>query len=129
MKRAPERIERIVLALLREPCTNLVLLDPEPRAEVNKILRNGELASVAVRDLLRDHASQVFETPPDPNGKYIVEMLHVMLPEVREQGVRKKMYVKFVLIIDEEDESCSQITIIRFHKASGSQPITRFPKR
>lgn len=29
----------------------------------------------------------------------------------------------------EDDESCSQITIIRFHKASGSQPISRFPKR
>ncbi len=129
MNRAPERIERIVLSLLREPCTNLVLLDPEPRAEVNKILRNGELASVAVRDLLRDHASQVFEAAPDPNGKYVVEILYVMLPEVREQGVRKKMYVKFVLMIDEGDESCSQITIVRFHKASGWQPITRFPKR
>lgn len=127
MKVAPDEIQRIVRAVLNDSATNLVVLDDEPGKEVKKYLRDGRRAAVAVRDFLRDYADCVYETEPDPGGKYVVDVLYVMLPEVRERGRLKRMYAKFVLFIDREDEACSQLTFVRFHKAAGMDPITSFP--
>lgn len=127
MQEAPEEIQRIVQAVLNDSATNLIVLDKEPGAEVKKYLRDGRKAAVAVRDFLRDYAGRVYEAEPDRDGKYVVDKLYVMLPEVREQGVLKRMYAKFVLLIDQQEAAYSQLTFVRFHKAANSESITRFP--
>lgn len=127
MKVAPDDIQRIVQAVLNDSATNLIILDDEPGGEVKKYLRDGRRAVVAVRDFLRDYADCVYETNPDPGGKYVVDVLYVMLPEVRERGRLKRMYAKFVLLIDHEDHAFSQLTVVRFHKDLGMDPITSFP--
>lgn len=127
MKKATDRIQRIVRALLNDRATNLIIIDDEPSVEVKKRLQDGRRPSVAVRDFLRDYAEDVYETRANPDGRYKVDVLYVMLPTVVERGVRREMYVKFVLFADAEDDSCSQLTIVRFHESIGSQPITRFP--
>lgn len=55
--------------------------------------------------------------------------LYCMRPEVSEGGVLKRMYVKFALVIDDDDESLSDLRVIRFHPSTGHQSITRFPRR
>lgn len=127
MKVAPDHIQRIVRVVLNDSATNLIVLDDEPGREVKKYLRDGRRAVVAVRDFLRDHADCVYETKPDPGCKYVVNVLYVMLPEVRERGRLKRMYAKFVLLVDHEDHASSQLTLVSFHKALGMDPITSFP--
>jgi hypothetical protein len=127
MNVAPDDIQRIVQAVLNDSATNLIVLDQEPGEEVKKYLRDGRRAAVAVRDFLRDYADCVYETEPDPGGRYVVDVLYVMLPEVRERGRLKRMYAKFVLLVDHEDEAYSQLTVVRFHKDLDMDPITSFP--
>jgi len=127
MKEAPEDVQRIVRAVLNDSATNLIILDGDVDAEVRKYLRDGRKAAVALRDFLRDHATRVYETKPSPDGKYVVNVLYVMLPEVRQGGTLERMYAKFVLLIDPDDESSSQLTFVRFHKAANSESIASFP--
>ena len=129
MERAPEDVQRIVWAVLRSGMANCILLEPEPLEFVKKLLRDGQKASAAVRDLLRDYGSDVHVAPVDSDCRFYAHALYVMRPEVREGGVVKQMYVKFSLVIDHDDESLSDLRVIRFHHSTGHASITRFPRR
>lgn len=128
MKRAPDDVERIVWAVLRSGAANCIRLEPEPLENVKKLLRDGQKAAAAVRDLLRDYGSGVYVAPVDEECRFYAHALYVMRPEVKEGGVVKRMYVKFSLVID-DDESLSDLHVIRFHASNGYQSITRFPRR
>ncbi len=129
MTTAPEDIQRIVWAVLREGMDNCILREPEPLGEVKKLLLNGEKPSAAVRELLRGYAKGVFVAAVDPDCRFQAPALYSMLPEVKESGVLRQMYVKFAIDIDEDDESLSRLEVIRFHASTGYQSITRFPRR
>lgn len=129
MDRAPDDIRRIVWAVLRDGTANCIRLEPEPLENVKRLLRDGQKASAAVRDLLRDHAGDVFAAPVDADCRFYEHALYCMRPEVRESGVLKRMYVKFSLVIDDDDESLSELRVIRFHPSTGHGSITRFPRR
>ena len=128
MTKAPEDIQRIVWAVLREGMDNCILLEPEPLQEVKNLLRDGQKASASVRSLLRDYAKDVFVAPVDPDCRFYADALYYMLPEVMEGGVLRQMYVKFSVVPD-DDESLSDLRVIRFHKSTGWASITRFPRR
>jgi|GEM_PF-3130055 hypothetical protein len=127
MKKAPAEIQRIVWAVLRNGTANCILIQPEPLGEIKKLLRDGRKASASVQEFLRNHAGDVFEAEVDPECKFYAAALYVMCPERVENGVRRRMYVKFALNEDRDDESLSDITIIRFHKSTGSTSISRLP--
>jgi len=129
VKKAPDEVQRIVWAVLRNGTNDCVLLHSEPKEKVNKLLRNGEKPSAAVRELLRGYAKDVFVAAVDPDCKFQAPSLYYMLPEVKESGVLRQMYVKFALDVDEDDESLSTLQVIRFHASTGYQSITRFPRR
>ena len=114
-------------AVLRHGAANCILLEPEPLANVKKLLRNGQKASTAVRDFLRDRAGDVFVADVDDDCRFSAPELYVMRPETKESGIRKVMYVKFSLVIDKDDESLSDLRVIRFHESIGHKSITRFP--
>ncbi len=128
MTNAPEDIRRIVWAVLREGMDNCILLEPEPLGEVKKLLRDGQKASASVRALLRDYAKDVFVAPVDSDCRFYAPALYFMLPEVKEGGVLRQMYVKFSVVPD-DDESLSDLRVIRFHASTGWASITRFPRR
>lgn len=129
MERAPDDVQRIVWAVLRSGMANCIRLEPEPLTEVKKLLRDGQKAAAAVRDLLRDHGSDVYVAPVDAECRFYASALYVMRPEVREGGVVKQIYVKFSLVIDDDDESLSELRVIRFHPSTGHDSIKRFPRR
>jgi hypothetical protein len=129
VEKAPDDIQRIVWAVLRNGTNNCILLHQEPKEKVTKLLRDGEKASAAVRALLRDYATDVFVAPVEADCKFQAPALYCMRPEVKESGVFKRMYVKFAVDIDNDDESLSTLQVIRFHASSGYQSITRFPRR
>ena len=126
-ERASDEIHRIVWAVLREGMANCVLLAPEPLEEVKKLLRNGQKPSASVRDLLRDHARDVFVAEVDDDCRFYARALYFMRAETKESGARKVMYVKFSLDVDDDDESLSTLHVIRFHRSTGHDSITRFP--
>lgn len=128
MTKATEEIQRIVWAVLRAGMDNCILLEPEPLGEVKKLLRDGQKASASVRTLLRDYAKDVFIAPVDSDCRFYAHALYYMLAEVKEGGVVRQMYVKFAVIPD-DDESLSDLRVIRFHASTGWAPITRFPRR
>ena len=128
MTNAPEDIRRIVWAVLREGMDNCILLEPEPLGEVKKLLRDGQKASASVRALLRDYAKDVFVAPVDSDCRFYAPALYFMLPEVKEGGVLRQMYVKFSVVPD-DDESLSDLRVIRFHASAGWASMTRFPRR
>lgn len=129
MEKAPDDVQRIVWAVLRSGMANCIRLEPEPLENVKKLLRDGQKASAAVRDLLRDYGSDVHVAPVDADCRFYAHALYVMRPEVREGGGVKQMYVKFSLVVDEDDESLSDLCVIRFHPSNGYESITRFPRR
>lgn len=129
MKKAPDDVQRIVRAVLRNGADNCILLHPEPKETAKKLLRDGEKPSASVRALMRDHATEVFVAPVEPDCRFQAPALYCMRPEVKEGGVLKRMYVKFALDIDADDESLSTLQVIRFHASNGYQSITRFPRR
>jgi hypothetical protein len=126
-ERAFDDIQRIVRAVLQDGMANCILLEPEPLGEVKKLLRNGQKSSAAVRNLLRDHAGDVFVAELDDDCRFYARALFFMRTETKESGVRKVMYVKFSLDIDEDDETLSTLHVIRFHRSIGHESITRFP--
>lgn len=129
MDEAPENVGRIVWTVLRSGMANCIRLEPEPLENVKKLLRDGQKAAAAVRDLLRDYASDVRVAPVDADCRFYARALYVMRPEVREGSVVKQMYVKFSLVVDPDDESLSDLRVIRFHPSTGHESITRFPRR
>jgi len=129
MKKAPDEVQRMVWAVLRDGANNWVLLHSESKEKVNRLLRNGEKPSAAVRELLRGYAKDVFVAAVDPDCRCQAPAPYSMLPEVKESGVLRQMYVKFAIDIDEDDESLSRLEVIRFHALMGYQSITRFPRR
>ena len=118
-KKASEDVQRIVWAVLRDGAANCILLESEPLANVKKLLRNGQKASAAVRDFLRDRAGEVFVAEVDEDCRFYARELYFMRPRTNENGVRKEMYVKFALVIDEDDEALSELRVIRFHASIG----------
>lgn len=126
-ERASDEIQRIVWAVLREGMANCILLASEPLEEVKKLLRNGQKPSASVRDLLRDHAGDVFVAELDDDCRFYARALYFVKTETKESGARKVMYVKFSLDVDDDDESLSTLHVIRFHRSTGHDPITRFP--
>ena len=114
--------------MLRDGANNCVLLHSKPKEKVNKLLRNGEKPSAAVRELLRGYAKDVFVAAVDPDCRFQAPALYHMLPEVKESGVLRQMYVKFSVVPD-DDESLSDLRVIRFHASTGWASITRFPRR
>lgn len=129
MEKAPNDVQRIVWAVLRGGTNDCILLHQEPKESVKKLLLDGEKASASVRALLRDYASDVFMAPVEADCKFQAPALYCMRPEVKEGGVFRRMYVKFALDIDNDEESLSTLQVIRFHASSGYQSITRFPRR
>jgi len=128
VKIAPDDVQRIVRAVLRNGTDDCILLHPEPKETVKKLLRDGEKPSASVRALMRDYATDVFVAPVEPDCRFQASALYCMRPEVKEGVVLKRMYVKFALDID-DDESLSTLQVIRFHASNGYQSITRFPRR
>lgn len=126
-ERASDDIQRIVRAVLQQGMANCILIAQEPLAEVKKLLRNGQKPSASVRDLLRDHARDVFVAEVDEDCRFYARALYFMRTETKESGARKVMYVKFSLDVDDDDESLSTLHVIRFHRSVGHDPITRFP--
>lgn len=124
--RAPDDVQRIVRAVLANGVSNCIRLEAEPLQNVKKLLRNGQKASTAVRDLLRDHGGDVFTADIDEDCRFYARALYFMTPEKTENRVRKVMYVKFAIQVDKVDEALSELTIIRFHPAIGRESITRF---
>lgn len=129
VKKAPDDVQRIVWAVLRDGTNDCILLHPEPKEKVTKLLRDGEKPSAAVRELLRRYAKDVFVAAVDPDCRFQAPALYCMLPEVKESGVLRQMYVKFALDVDEDDESLSTLQVIRFHPSREYPSITRFPRR
>ncbi len=129
MEKASDDIHRIVWAVLRSGMANCIRLEPEPLENVKKLLRDGQKPSAAVRDLLRDYGSDVHVAPVDADCRFYAHALYVMRPEVKEGGVVKQMYVKFSLVIEQDDESLSDLRVIRFHPSTGHESIKRFPRR
>lgn len=127
MEEARDEIQRIVWAVLREGPANVIRITSEPLVEVKKLLRDGARASASVQEFLRNHARKVYVAEPDTECRFYAHELFVLIPERQEQGVRKQMYVKFALQPDRDDESLSEITIIRFHKSIGYESIKRLP--
>lgn len=70
MEQAPDDVKRIVWAVLRSGAANCIRLEPEPLENVKKLLRDGQKASAAVRDLLRDYAEEVFVAPIDADCRF-----------------------------------------------------------
>lgn len=127
MKKAREDIQRIVRAVLREGPANVIRIEPEPLGEVKKLLRDGRKASASVQEFLRNHGGDVCEAEKDDDCRFYASELFAMRAERVEAGVRRVMYTKFSLVIDRDDESLSEMTIIRFHKSIGFESITRLP--
>ena len=115
--------------MLRDGANNCVLLHSKPKEKVNRLLRNGEKPSTAVRELLRGYAKDVFVAAVDPDCRFQAPAPYSMLPEVKESGVLRQMYVKFAIDIDEDDESLSDLRVIRFRASAGWESMTRFPRR
>lgn len=127
MQEARAEIQRIVWAVLRTGPANVIRLENEPLQEVKKLLRDGAKPSASVQEFLRNHAQTVYTAEPDDECRFYAHELFVMRPERRENGVQKRMYVKFAVNPDLDDESLSEITIIRFHNSIGYESIKRLP--
>ena len=124
-RRAPERIQQIVKAVLERNAMQGIQLAPP--TENNRVVEmaDSRRATAAVRQFLLDFWTDVETAQPDPDCRYFSNDIYQMRPRI---NGRQRMYVKFILDIDPENDAASHIRIVRFHPAFGSDPIDRIPE-
>lgn len=124
-KRAPERIEQIVKAVLeRNAMRGIQLAQPGPYNRAEE-MADGRPPAATVRRFMLDYWTTLETGTPDRDCRYFSDHIYEMKPWI---SARQRIYVKFVLEIDPENEAASRISILRFHPAIDSEAIDRIPE-
>lgn len=124
-KRAPDRIEKIVKAVLERNAMRGIQLAAPSQYNRAEEMADGRPPAATVRRFMLQYWTNLEIATPDPECRYFSDHLYEMKPWI---GARRRMYVKFGLEIDPENEAASRITIIRFHPAIDSEAIDRIPE-
>lgn len=124
-KRAPDRIEQIVKAVLeRNAMRGIQLTQPGPYNRAEE-MADGRPPAATVRRFMLDYWTALEIGTPDPDCRYFSEHIYEMKPLI---SARQRMYVKFGLEIDPDSDAASHIRILRFHPAIDSEEIDRIPE-
>ena len=124
-KRAPERIQEIVRAVLERNAMRSIRLGRQNEHNRVEEMADGRPPIPTVRRFLLDYWSDLETANTSPGCRELFDHLCEMKPEI---GPGKRMYVKFGLDIDSDNYAASHITIVRFHPAIDSRPIDRIPE-
>lgn len=124
-KPAPERIQKIVKAVLERNAMQSIRLAPQNEHNRVEEMADGRRPIATVRQFLLDFWTDLENANPSPGCRERFDHLCEMKPEI---GPGKRMYVKFGLDIDSDNDAASHITIVRFHPAIDSRPIDRIPE-
>jgi len=125
-KRAPEHIQKIVKAVLKQNAMRSITLAPQNAYNRVEEMADGRPAVATVRRFLIDFWTDLETAKPDLDCRGSFDHLCEMKPLI---GTRKQMYVKFGLQIDSDNPAASHIVILRFHAAIDSDPIDRIPEK
>jgi len=125
-KRAPDFIQETVRAVLtRNAMRANISLGPQDEGNRVEEMANGRPPILTVRKFLLQFWVDVEIANPSPGCRERFDHLCEMKPWL---GPRKRMYVKFGLNVNAEYSAASWITIVRFHKAIGSEHIDVIPE-
>jgi hypothetical protein len=124
-KRAPQRIQEIVKAVLQRNAMRGVQLAQPSHYNRAEEMADGRPPAATVRRFMLDYWTDVEIATPDADCRYFSEHLYEMKPLI---GIRQRIYVKFGLEIDPDNNAASHIRILRFHPAIDSDPIERIPE-
>lgn len=124
-KRAPERIQEIVKAVLKRNAMRSIRLGSQNEGNRVEEMADGRPPIQTVRRFLLDFWTDLETANPSPGCREHFDHLCEMKPEI---GPGRRMYVKFGLDIDSDNDAASHITIVRFHPALDSKPIDRIPE-
>ena len=124
-RRAPDRIQQIVRAVLERNAMRGIQLTPPTEHNRAVEMTDGRLTVATVRQFLLDYWTDVETAKPDSECRFFSNDIYQMRPRM---NARQRMYVKFILDIDTDSDAASSIRILRFHSAIGSDSIDRIPE-
>ena len=124
-RRAPDRIQQIVMAVLKRNAMRGIQLAQPTEHNRAVELADGRLVAPTVRQFLLDYWTDVETAKPDSECRFFSNDIYQMRPWINS---RQRMYVKFILDIDTDSDAASCIRILRFHPAIGSDSIDRIPE-
>lgn len=124
-KRAPERIQEIVKAVLKQNAMRSIRLGPQNQYNRVEEMADGRAPIPLARRFILDFWTDLETAEPNPECRERFDYLCEMKPEC---GPGRRMYVKMGLDIDPDKDAASHITIVRFHPAIDSKPMDRIPE-
>lgn len=124
-KRAPERIQEIVKAVLHRNAMRSIRLAPQNEYNRVEEMADGRPPIATVRGFLLAFWTDLETASPDARFRWRFDHVCEMKPWI---GPRTRMYVKLGVKIDPDNDAASHVTILRFHEAIDSEPISRIPE-